>query len=97
MPSATLSIEGQKTDLREALWKGRHIVYRPGRLRVALRRGVCHRVVYNALIRIGCRVDYSSFNSGVFEVIVPTKDTLRLAWLLGTNSSMFRYVEPILA
>jgi len=79
--------------LREALWKGEQITYRPGRLKVALRRGVQHRSAYNVLVKAGCRIEYDSFNKGVFDVSVPPKETLRLAGTLGTNP-LFRSVEP---
>lgn len=78
---------------REAIWKGRPITYRPGRLHVCLGRGVAHRNAYNLLVESGCRIEYGSFNDGVFEVVVPPQETLHLAGLLGTNS-FFRYVEP---
>lgn len=87
--TAELSVE----PIREALWMGRQIAYRPGLLHVALRRGVCHKMAYDTLIKAGCRIDYDSFRDGVFEVAVPPKDTLRLAVTLVT-SPMFRYVEP---
>ena len=79
---------------REALWRGKHITYRPGRLHIGLRRGVSHKVAYNLLVKAGCQIEYDSFNCGVFEVSVSPKDTLRLASILGTNSLLFRYVEP---
>lgn len=78
---------------REAIWKGKTITYRPGRLHVCLGRGVAHRNAYNLLVQCGCQIEYSSFNSGVFEVLVPPNETLRLAGALGTNP-LFRYVEP---
>lgn len=78
---------------REALWMGKPITYRPGRLHVCLGRGIGHRAAYNLLIKSGCQIEYSSFNAGVFEVLVPPHETLRLAVELGT-SDLFRYVEP---
>jgi hypothetical protein len=54
---------------------------------------VPHRTAYNLLVKAGCQIEYDSFNAGVFEVLVPPHETLRLAWILGT-SQLFRYVEP---
>jgi hypothetical protein len=78
---------------REAIWNGRAIIYRPGRLSVCLGRGTAHRTAYNLLVQVGCQIEYSSFNDGLFEVLVPPNETLRLAVELG-KSDLFRYVEP---
>lgn len=78
---------------REAIWNGKPITYRPGRLNVCLGRGTAHRTAYNLLIKCGCQIEYSSFNDGLFEVLVEPQSTLRLAVELG-KSDLFRYVEP---
>lgn len=78
---------------REAIWNGKQVTYRPGRLNVCLGRGVAHRTAYNLLVKSGCQIEYTSFNDGLFEVLVPPNETLRLAVELGT-SDLFRYVEP---
>lgn len=78
---------------REAIWNGKPITYRPGRLNVCLGRGITHRTAYNLLVKSGCQIEYSSFNDGVFEVLVEPQNTLRLAMELG-KSDLFRYVEP---
>jgi hypothetical protein len=83
--------EGRET--REALWRGRVITYRPGRLRLALRYGVSNKVAYNFLVKIGCHIEYATYCEGVFDVVIPAQYTLRLAGILAT-SPMFRYVEP---
>jgi hypothetical protein len=82
-----------EVDVRDALWGGRFIRYRPGRLMVALERGVSNRDAYDYLVREGCGIKYESNASGVVEVVVSPKNTLRMAVILGT-SPLFRYVEP---
>ena len=78
---------------REAIWNGKPIKYRPGRLNICLDRGVTHREAYNLLIKHGCQIEYNSFNDGLFEVLVEPKQTLHIAVELN-KSDLFRYVEP---
>jgi hypothetical protein len=78
---------------REAIWNGKQITYRPGRLNICLGRGTAHRIAYNLLIKSGCQIEYTSFNEGIFEVLVEPRDTLRLAVEL-SSSNLFRYVQP---
>ncbi len=77
---------------REAIWKGKLISYRPGRLNICLGGGVTHRTAYNLLVKMGCQIEYSSFKNGLFEVLVEPQKTLHLASELG-KSNLFRYVE----
>ena len=77
----------------EALWQGKHIVYRPGKLVIGLKRGTCHKSAYDFLIRNGCAIDFAAVSGEKIVVDVRPQDTLRLAGILAI-SNLFRYVEP---
>jgi hypothetical protein len=80
-------------ETKYALWNGQYITYRPGKLHVALDRGVPNKMAYDHLVKAGCEIEYESNVQGVVDVVVAPKDTLSLAGELSINS-LFRFVEP---